>query len=71
MAHWGVCSDSQIIAQSRYDSTHTRSFSLKLNTRTDKDIIQWLSKHKSMQGAIKQLIRDEIARSENDNFNEL
>ena len=61
MAGWGICSDSQIIAQSRYDSTHTRRFSLKLNIRTDQDVIQWLDQQKSIQGAIKQLIRKDIA----------
>ena len=63
MAGWGICSDSQIIAQARYDANHTKRFSLKLNTRTDEDVIQWLYSQKSIQGAIKQLIRDEIARN--------
>ena len=64
MAGWGICSDSQIRAQAKYDSKYTTRVSLKLNTRTDQDVIQWLWKQKSMQGAIKQLIRNEIERSE-------
>ena len=63
MATWGICSDSQVRAQARYDSKHTERISLKLNIRTDKDILEWLHSQKSMQGSIKRLIRDEIARS--------
>ena len=61
---WGICNDSQIRAQQKYDSQHTTRVSLKLNTRTDQDVIQWLWKQKSMQGAIKKLVRDEIKRSQ-------
>ena len=35
---------------------------MKLNTRTDLDIIKWLYNQKSKQGAVKKLIRQEIAR---------
>ena len=58
----GSTSESQLMAQSRYDASHTRSYSLKLNTKTDEDIILWLRKKPSIQGAIKQLIREEIKR---------
>ena len=59
---WGLTSESQLLAQSRYDASHTRSYSLKLNTKTDEDIILWLRTKPSIQGAIKQLIREEIHR---------
>jgi succinate dehydrogenase flavin-adding protein (antitoxin of CptAB toxin-antitoxin module) len=59
---WGSTSEAQLRAQARYDSEHTKSVSLKLNNRTDQDILQWLRKQKSKQGAIKQAIRNEIAR---------
>lgn len=62
MAIWGTTSDSQLLAQARYDAAHTKSYSLKLNMKTDRDIIYWLRDKPSMQGAIKQLIRDEIKR---------
>ena len=62
MPLWGTTSDSQLQAQSRYDATHTRSYSLKLNTKTDEDIIRWLRTKPSTQGAIKQLIWDQIKR---------
>lgn len=52
--------------QADYDLHHTRQFKLKLNCRTDADIIDWLDDKycrggESMQGAIKALIRADIA----------
>lgn len=47
--------------QAKYDKEHTTQISLKLNLRTDEDILKWLWKQKSKQGAIKELIRKEIA----------
>lgn len=61
MYRWGISSESQIRAQAKYDAEHTTRISLKLNLRTDRDIIRWLEKQTSMQGAIKKLIRREIA----------
>ena len=57
-------SEAQLRAQKKYDEAHTKRISLKLNTRTDVDIIRWLWGQKSMQGSIKRLIREEIERSE-------
>ena len=54
--------------QNYYDETHTEQIKLKLNRKTDADVLDWLRKKQywnsgtSMQGAIKKLIRDEIAR---------
>ena len=62
MSGWGITSDSQNRAQAVYDRKNTVRLSMKLNIRTDKDIIQWIRSQKSMQGTIKKLIRDEIAR---------
>lgn len=64
MAGWGITSESQVKAQARYDRQNTVRFSLKLNIRTDQDVIQWMRKQKSTQGSIKQLIRDEISRAD-------
>lgn len=64
MAGWGITSESQIKAQAKYDAEHTTRISLKLNTRTDRDIICWLWGQKSKQGAIKRLIREDIAKRE-------
>jgi len=52
-------------AQRLYDSMSTTQFKLKLNDRTDGDIIRWLhgkrNNGESMQGIIKALIRKQIA----------
>ena len=52
------------INQAKYDSTHCRLFRIKLNLKIDADIIQKLTEQPSMQGYIKQLIREDIKRSE-------
>lgn len=49
--------------QAKYDKEHTTQVCIKLNLRTDKDILDWLWKQKSKQGAIKELIRKEIERN--------
>ena len=64
MAGWGITSESQVRAQARYDAANTVRISLKLNIHTDQDIIAWLWKQKTKQGAIKHLIREEIVRTE-------
>ena len=54
--------------QNSYDESHTKQIKLKLNLRTDADVLEWLWKKQlwnsgtSMQGEIKRLIREEIAR---------
>lgn len=50
--------------QERYDRYNTKGFYLKLNIKTDADIIKALSTKKSKQGYIKQLIREDLARSD-------
>lgn len=54
------------IAQAKYDSTHCKYFSFKFNLETDSDIISKLAEQESMQGYIKQLIREDIARTRTD-----
>lgn len=54
--------------QQYYDDFHTRQFKLKLNTRTDADIIKWAESRMSwrsgtsFQAEIKRLIRQEIKK---------
>lgn len=50
-------------AQAKYDKSHTTGFYMKLNITTDEDILSWLERQDSKQGAIKKLIREEIARN--------
>lgn len=59
---------SKYEAQQRYDEWNTTQIKLKLNNKTDADILAWVKKQKygrdtSVQGAIKALIRADIARS--------
>lgn len=54
-------------AQNRYDEWNTVQVKLKLNKNTDRDILKWIDGQKygrgtSVQGAIKALIRQELAR---------
>jgi len=51
------------IIQARYDAAHCRTYGLKLNLEKDADIIEKLASVPSMQGYIKQLIREDIART--------
>ena len=39
------------IRKANKEKAYTRRYGLKLNTNTDKDIIAWLEKQPSMQGA--------------------
>ena len=52
-------------SQKIYDSISTTQFKLKLNDWYDRDVIRWLhgkrDSGESMQGAIKALIRKQIA----------
>jgi hypothetical protein len=48
----------------KYDEANTIQIKLKLNTRTDADIIEYLDTTGNKQGTIKKLIREEIERSQ-------
>ena len=50
------------LAQERYDNKNTKQFKMKLNTKTDADIIEYLDTLDNKQGKVKELIREEIAR---------
>ena len=52
-----------------YDEFHTKQYKLKLNKKTDAEIIKWIESKMSwnsgtsFQGEIKKLIREEIQRA--------
>ena len=51
-----------------YDEVHTTQLKLKLNNKTDADILAWVDRQKfdhrkSFQGEVKRLIREEIERT--------
>ena len=49
------------ITQMRYDKEKSKHYGMKLNMKTDADIIAVLDDQPSFQGFIKQLVRDYIA----------
>ena len=50
-------------AQARYDKVNRRVYGFRLHNVIDADIIAKLASVDSMQGYIKQLVRDDIART--------
>lgn len=62
MKDWLDTIQAHTQAQQRYDKQHTTGFYMKLNLQTDTDIIQWLWRQPSKQGAVKKLIREDLAR---------
>ena len=59
-------------AKARWDAANTRQIKMKLNLRTDADILRRLDEVRSIQGYIKPLIRQDIDKNpqaENDNGN--
>ena len=57
-----MATEAQIRAQVKYDAANTRQVHLKLNLRTDKDVLARLDEVPSKQGYIKGLIRADIER---------
>lgn len=49
-------------APRKYDLAHTKQVKLKLNIRTDADILDRLKSQQNVQGYVKRLIREDIAR---------
>lgn len=55
-----MTSKAQIKAIEKYNKEKTKTYLLRLNKETDKDIIEVLESVKSKQGYIKDLIRNDI-----------
>jgi hypothetical protein len=60
---WTMTTEAAKAAKAKYDAKTARYFSLKLNRNTDKDIIERLEKEPSIQGYLKQLIREDMKRT--------
>lgn len=56
-----MTTDAQRRASAKYDAKATRQYHLKLNLKTDADIIAALDAQPSAQGYIKTLIRADLA----------
>ena len=57
-----TASKAQLRAQAKYDKDNTVQVKLKLNKKTDADIIAHLAAADNQQGYIKELIRLDILR---------
>lgn len=44
----------------KYDKNNTKQFKMKLNKKTDADIIEFLENQSNIQGTLKELIRQQI-----------
>lgn len=54
------------IIKNRYDKAHMKQFLLKFHLANDADVIEKLSSVPNMQGYIRQLVREDIARTRTD-----
>lgn len=57
-----TASKAQLRAQAKYDKDNTIQVKIKLNKKTDRDIIERLSEVDNKQGYLKELIRLDILR---------
>ena len=55
-----MATTAQSRASAKYDKAHTKGIYLKLNKKTDADIIDYLKEVDNVQGLIKELIRRHI-----------
>lgn len=46
--------------QARYDKENTTRISIKLNKKTDADIIEYLNRKSNKQGQIKEIVRNHL-----------
>ena len=53
--------------QKKYNKEHTIQYGLKLNKKTDADLIDWLNQQESKQGAMKAAMRQMISRQTSNN----
>ena len=57
-----MTTEAQKRAVRKYDAANTKQIHLKLNLTTDKDILDWLAQQESIQGYIKELIRQDMGK---------
>lgn len=57
-------------SQNKYDATNTRRFGLKLNLKTDKELIRKLDSVENIQGYLKGLIAADIKAEKNESASE-
>ena len=57
-----MATEAQLKAGYKYDKANTRQIHLKLNRRTDEDVLEKLDSVPNKQGYIKQLIRADLKK---------
>lgn len=57
-----MATESQRKANRKYDKNNTKQLMLKLNLKTDKDILEKLDSVNNKQGYVKNLIREDIKK---------
>jgi len=57
-----VRSEESKAQQRAYDREMTTTVTMKLNKKTDADILEWLGRQESRQAYLKELIRKDIKR---------
>ena len=63
-----MTTDAMKRATAKYDAANTKRVSLKLNVKTDADILAALGSEANVQGYLKELVRDDLARKRTDAF---
>lgn len=57
-----MTTEAQKNAIKKYDTTNTKQFKMKLNLKTDADVIEQLERVENRQGYIKSLIRQDMGK---------
>ena len=57
-----MSTEAQIKASQKYNQNNTKIINLRLNNKTDADVIEWLEKQDNKAGYIKRLIREDMAK---------
>lgn len=63
--------ENKITPQQRYDRANTTRYQLKLNNKTDRDIIEKLNTVENKQGYIKECIRKDLEQKNKKNVSTL
>lgn len=58
-----VYTEASRAAMTRYDAENTVQFKMKLNKKTDSDILEKLNLQENKQGYVKKLIRNDMEKS--------
>ena len=60
--HCMKVTDAKKKAIKKYDDANTKQVHLKLNVKTDADILDYLARKENVQGYIKRIIREDMTR---------